>query len=308
MKTVLSIGIVLIFAVCASAQDQLKFDTPKQAAEALATAAANFDLAQLQKIFGPDGKDLVASGDAIQDKNRVAEFTAKAKVKLDAVVDPKNKNRATIVAGADDWPMPVPVVKKNGKWYFDSKIGHDEILRRHIGANELDAIQVCRGFVEAQKDYAADIHDNSGAHQYAQRIISTPGKQDGLYWKNADGTSGGPIGESVARAIEEGYTASSRSGYHGYFFKVLKGQGPSANLGEMDFVVDGLMIGGFALIAAPMEYRVTGVKTFMVSHDGIVYEKDLGPDTMNLAKQIDRFNPDKTWRRTDDEWPPDSLH
>ena len=307
MKTLLSIAIVLIFAVCASAQDQLKFDTPKQAAEALAAATANFDVDQLQKIFGPDGKDLVDSGDAVQDKNRASAFAAKAKVKLDAVVDPKNKNRATIVAGADDWPLPVPLVKKNGKWYFDSKSGHDEILRRHIGANELDAIQVCRGYVEAQKDYAADIHDNSGVHQYAQRIISTPGKQDGLYWKKADGTSGGPIGEVIARAIEEGYSPSSRSGYHGYFFKVLKGQGPAAHLGEMDFVVDGIMIGGFALIAAPMEYRVTGVKTFMVSHDGIVYEKDLGPDTLNLAKQIDRYNPDKTWRRTDDEWPPDSL-
>jgi hypothetical protein len=307
MKTVLSIAIVLMFAVCAGAQDQLTFDTPQKAAEALAAATANFDLDQLHKIFGPDGKDLVESGDAVQDKNRAEQFAAKAKVKIGAVLDAKNKNRATIVAGADDWPLTVPLVKKNGKWHFDSKSGREEVLRRHIGANELDAIQICRGFVEAQKDYAVDIHDNSGVNQYAQRIISTPGKQDGLFWKNADGTPGGPISETIARAIEEGYSPSAGSGYHGYYFKVLKGQGPAAHLGEMDFLVNGIMIGGFALIAAPIEYRVSGVKTFIVSHDGIVYQKDLGPDTLNIAKQIERFNPDKTWRRTDDEWPPDSL-
>ena len=182
---------------------------------------------------------------------------------------------------------------------------HDEILFRRIGTNELDAIQVCHGFVEAQKEYAQDIHDNSGVHQYAQKIFSTPGKQDGLYWKNADGTSGGPIGEPVAKAIEEGYSTSVRSGYHGYYFKILKGQGPAAPLGQLDYVIKGIMIGGFALVAVPAEYRVTGVKTFMVSNDGIVYQKDLGPDSLNIVKSMERYNPDKTWIRTNDQWSSD---
>ena len=182
--------------------------------------------------------------------------------------------------------------------------GANEILYRRIGANELDAIQVCRGFVEAEKEYAEQAHDDSGVSQYAQKIISTPGKRDGLYWKNEDGTSGGPIGENVARAIEEGYSSKTQP-YHGYFFKVLKGQGPAARLGLLDYVVDGIMIGGFALVAVPADYRVTGVKTFIVSYDGIVYEKDLGADSLKIFESMDRYNPDKTWHPTDDQWPAD---
>jgi hypothetical protein len=167
----------------------------------------------------------------------------------------------------------------------------------------LDAIQVCRGFVEAQKEYAILATEITGVAQYAQRIFSSPGKRDGLYWPKADGTPGGPISEAVARAIEEGYSPSTPSGYHGYYFHVLKGQGPAAPLGQMDYVMEGVMIGGFALMAVPVQYRVTGVKTLMVSYDGIVYQKDLGPDSLSIARKIDRYNPDSTWRRTDDEWP-----
>jgi hypothetical protein len=208
--------------------------------------------------------------------------------------------------GNDDWPFPIPIVKRSGKWLFDSKAGRDEILVRRIGANELDAIQVCRGFVEAQKEYAIRAAELTGVAQYAQRIFSSPGKRDGLYWSNADGTPGGPISEAIARAIEEGYSLSAPSGYHGYYFHVLKGQGPAAPLGQMDYVIDGVMIGGFALIAVPVQYRVTGVKTLMVSYDGIVYQKDLGLDSLSIARKIDRYNPDGTWRRTDDEWPQDT--
>jgi hypothetical protein len=207
--------------------------------------------------------------------------------------------------GDGDWPFPVPIVKQGQKWHFDDKEGHQEILFRRIGANELDAIQICRGFVEAQKEYALEVHDNSGVNQYAQKIFSTPGKHDGLYWQNEDGTPGGPISEPVARAIEEGYSARELTGYHGYYFKVLKGQGPAAPLGQLDYVVNGIMIGGFALVAVPAEYRVTGVKTFMVSYDGIVYQKDLGPDSLNIVKHMDRYDPNKTWQPTDDEWPPE---
>ena len=285
---------------------QMSFASPQEAATALIEAAANYDVPVLLQVFGPEGKDFVSSTDPVADKKYAQEFTAKARQKYTISLDPKNPARATILIGSDSWPVPVPLVKKGSAWYFDSKAGRKEILFRRIGENELDAIQICRGFVDAQKDYAAKVHDDSGIHQYAQRIISTSGKQDGLYWKNPDGSSGGPIAEAVAKAIEEGYSANPGSGYHGYYFKVLKGQGPAARLGRLDYVINGTMIGGFALLAIPAEYRVTGVQTFMVSYDGIVYEKDLGPDTVNLAKQIDLYNPDPTWHRSDDQWPSDA--
>jgi len=293
-------------ATAPAPQAQKTFGTPQQAADALIQAAGNDDLPALLEIFGPDGKDLVTSADQVQDKNRAEQFVARAKEKQAVMIDPKNKSRATLVVGNDAWPLPVPIVKKKGKWYFDSKAGHDEILFRRIGANELDAIQVCRGFVDAQLEYASEAHDDSGVHQYAQKIISTPGKRDGLVWRNEDGTLGGPVSENIVKAIEEGYTSKTQ-GYHGYYFKVLKGQGPAARLGQLDYVVNGIMIGGFALVAVPAEYRVTGVKTFIVSYDGIVYEKDNGPDSLKIAKEMDRYNPDKTWTRTDDEWPVDAV-
>src|SRR6185436_17433987 len=192
------------------------------------------------------------------------------------VLSPTNPARATLQVGRERWPLPVPLVRIAGQWYFDARAGRDEILFRRVGANELDAIEVCRGFVEAQKDYALDLHDDSRMHQYAQRIISAPGKQDGLYWKNGDGTDGGPISERVAKAIEEGYNVDVASAYHGYIFHVLKGQGPAAPRGELDYVIGGAMIGGFALIATPAEYGVTGVQSFIVNYDSIVYQKDLG--------------------------------
>jgi Protein of unknown function (DUF2950) len=282
---------------------QKLFDTPQQAAQALIQAAQSDDISALVEIFGPAGKDIVSSADPVRDKNLAEAFAAKAQEKNAVTIDPKRQTRAILSVGNEHWPFPVPIVKSGGKWHFDAKEGHDEILFRRIGANELDAIQVCRGFVEAQKEYALEVHDDSGVNQYAQKIFSTPGKRDGLYWKNEDGTPGGPISEAVARAIEEGYSAGERSGYHGYYFKILKGQGPAAPLGQLDYVIKGMMIGGFALVAVPAEYRVTGVKTFMVSYDGIVYQKDLGPDSLKIVKNMERYNPDKTWQRTDDEWP-----
>jgi len=285
---------------------QMSFSSPQEAAVALIQAAANYDVPVLLHIFGPEGKDLVSSADPVADKKYAETFSAKAREKYTISSDPKNPTRATILIGSDSWPVPVPLVKKGSTWFFDSKAGRNEILYRRIGENELDAIQVCRGFVEAQKEYAAEVHDDSGIHQYAQRIISTPGKRDGLFWKNPDGSSGGPIAEAVAKVIDEGYSANPGSGYHGYYFKVLKGQGPAARLGRLDYVINGAMIGGFALLVVPAEYRVTGVKTFMVSYDGIVYEKDLGLDTINVAKQIELYNPDSTWHRSDDQWPNDA--
>lgn len=270
------------------------FDTPEQAADAFIAAADTFDVAALEKILGPGQEDLVTSGDAVQDRKRAAEFAAHAREKKSVSIDPKDQGHATLIVGKEDWPAPIPIVKHGAKWSFDAAAGRDELLRRRIGGNELDAIEICRGYVEAQYDYAFEKRQGYEVNQFAQRIISTPGKHDGLAWRNADGTLGGPIGERIADAIEEGYTTKSQP-YHGYYFKVLKGQGPAAPHGAMDFVVKGVMIGGFALVAAPAEYGSTGIKTFIVSHSGVVYEKDLGPNTLEAFKKMQRFNPDKTW-------------
>jgi Protein of unknown function (DUF2950) len=285
---------------------QKEFDTPKQAADALIQVATNFDVAAAKEILGPDGEDIVASEDPVQDKNRAAEFANKANEKTSVEVDKKNPNHAILLVGKDDFPLPIPIVKQKGKWFFDTKVGREEILNRRVGANELNAIEICRGFVEAQHEYAQEKHDDSKVNQYAQRILSTPGKHDGLAWQNPDGTWGGPVGEEVAKALEEGYKAERGTPYHGYYFKVLKGQGPDAPMGEMDFMVGGAMIGGFALAAAPVEYRVTGVQTFMVGPDGVVYEKDLGPDTLKTFQSMDKYNPDKTWKVTEDDVEDDS--
>jgi hypothetical protein len=252
-------------------------------------------------MFGSDGEDLVSTPDPVQDKNQITAFAERAQKKNSVEIDPKEPHLATLLVGEEDWPLPIPLAKKGTKWYFDSKAGRDEILYRRIGTNELDAIQICRGYVEAQEEYASTVHDDSGINQYAQRIISTPGKQDGLAWRNPDGSAGGPVGEAVAKAIAEGY-ANKTEPYHGYYFKVLKGQGPAAPLGQLDYTIEGVMIGGFALVAWPAEYRVTGVQTFIVSYNGIVYQKDMGPDSAKIVAAMGRYNPDKTWRSTDDEW------
>ena len=293
-------------AAAASQPKQKEFDTPKEAADALVQVAANSDVAAAKEILGPDGEDLISSEDPVMDKNRAQEFAAKAKEKSSIEIDKKDRNRAILLVGNDDFPLPIPIVKRKGKWSFDTKVGREEILNRRVGANELNTIEICRGFVEAQHEYAMERHDGSKVNQYAQQILSTSGKHDGLAWQNPDGTWAGPVGEEVAKALAEGYSAQRGTPYHGYYFKVLKGQGPAAPGGEMDFMVGGAMIGGFALAAAPAEYRVTGVMTFIVGPDGVVYEKDLGPDTLKTLQSMDRYNPDKTWKVTEDDVEDDS--
>jgi hypothetical protein len=278
----------------ASAAGPETFDTPEKAADAIIEAARNFDVPRIERIFGPGGDDIVMTGETGQDRELAEAFAAKAAEKKTVSLDPQTRNRAFLVVGNDDWPFPVPIVKKNNRWFFDAKAGRQEILYRRVGRNELDAIQICHGYVDAQHEYALEKREGYNVNQYAQRIISTPGKQDGLAWRNADGSWDGPIGEKIAEAIEQGYT-NKASPYHGYFFKVLKGQGPAAPLGEMNYVIEGVMIGGFALLASPAEYGVTGVKSFMVSQDGVVYEKDLGPSTLDIFAKTELFNPDKTW-------------
>jgi len=276
------------------------FATPQAAADTLVKAAANFDVAALGRIFGPDGRDIVFSGEFPQDRKHAADFAQAAQEKLSVSIDPNTANRAFVLIGNEDWPFTVPLVKKTEKWSFDSKAGREELRARRIGADELDAIQICHGYVEAQTTYALQPREGYDVNQYAQRIISTPGTQDGLAWQNSDGAWAGPIGEKIAQAIEQGYDLKAEP-YHGYFFKILKGQGPAAPLGQLDFVVKGVMIGGFALVAAPAEYGVTGVQTFIVSQDGVVYQQDFGPNTIDEFSKMELFNPDDSWTPVPDQ-------
>ena len=276
------------------------FESPRSAADALVKAAGDFDQVALTRIFGPDGKDIVFTGELPLDRSHALNFVQEAQEKLEVSVDPNTSNRAFLLVGNENWPFPVPLVKKGEKWSFDSKAGREELLYRRIGANELDAIQICHGYVEAQALYAFKPRQGYDVNQYAQRIISTAGTQDGLAWQNSDGTWSGPIGEKIAQAIEQGYDLKSEP-YHGYFFKILKGQGPAAPLGQMDFVVKGVMIGGFALVAAPAEYGITGLQTFIVSHDGVVYQKDFGIKTLDEFSKMELFNPDDSWTPVPDQ-------
>jgi hypothetical protein len=292
-----SLAAALLVAATAAtpAVKQKVFPTPDAAAQELVAAAEKFDVEALKQILGPEGVDLVVTEDQVMSKNQAAEFAAIAREKMQIVVDPKNPKTATMVLGNEDWPAPIPVIRKKTGWVFDTKTGRKEILYRRVGRNELDAIEVCRGFVEAQDEYALTRPNGGTIAEYAQKIISTPGKKDGLAWQNPDGSWGGPVGEGVARVIAEGYSSKTQP-YHGYHFKVLKGQGPAAPLGTMDYVIKGAMIGGFALAAAPSDYAVTGVKSFIVSQDGVVYERDFGDDTAEWFKSAVVFNPDAKWK------------
>ena len=290
----------LLLAIGASGQvrklDSKAFSSPDEAATAIITAASTYDETALKEILGPNSFDIIHTGEPAADKQTAMDFAALGNTAKKISYDPRNKTRASLLVGENDWPFPVPLVKQGKSWYFDTNAGRREILYRRIGNNELTAIEIMRGYVEAQQEYSLTKHDGALVNQYAQRLISTPGKQDGLAWQNADGTWGGTIGERAAKELEKSYTYSDKpQPFHGYYFKILKGQGPAAPLGEMDFMVKGAMIGGFALLAVPSFYQLTGVKSFMVSHDGVVYEKDLGPDSIEIGKAMDKYNPDKTW-------------
>jgi hypothetical protein len=270
------------------------FATATEAASALIEAAEKNDQAALTEILGADSYDIIHTGEPVREREVLKEFADQARMKTNIATQRGNSRRAILQIGEDNWPFAVPMVKVGSTWSFDTRAGREELLYRRIGGNELTAIEVSRGYVVAQNDYALLKHGSSGVNQYAQQIIAPAGTEDGLAWRKADGTWDGPIGEQIAAAVARGYTTRTEP-YHGYFFKVLKGQGPAAPLGQLDYVIKDVMIGGFALIAIPAQYRLTGVQTFIVSQDGVVYQKDLGPKTADLAGAIDRFNPDKTW-------------
>lgn len=294
LAAMMSIATASAFAQTTGVPKGKAFASADEAADALIAAAGSFDTAALLAILGPDSQDIIQTTDPVEGRKNATEFVEQAKSKKTVAVDKRNRTRAFLSVGEESWPFPVPIVKRGAGWYFDTAAGRQEILLRRIGRNELDAISISRGYVEAQHEYALTRHDDAVVNQYAQKIISTPGKKDGLAWQNADGTWSGTVGESAAKALQESYTGKNAP-FRGYFYKVITKQGSAAPLGALDYVQKGAMIGGFALIAYPAVYRVTGVKTFMVSHDGVVYEKDLGPKTSELAATIDQFNPDRTW-------------
>jgi len=276
------------------------FATPEEAVKALVAAAGNNDTAAMLRLFGPEGKDIVDSGDAAEDKAMRAEFAANAAQKTEIHPEHGNPNRMTLLTGSNQWPMPVPLVRKNGRWMFDAAEGRIEILARRVGRNEITAIEVCRGYVEAQMQYAAHDQDKNGILEYAQKIISAPGKKDGLYWEGEPDSLAPKAFADAAAALMQAQ-GKKPVPYHGYFFHILKAQGPDAPGGAMDYVVKGVMMGGFAMVAWPADYAVSGVKTFIVNHTGVVYEKDLGSATAATARQMTRFNPDKTWKKVEGE-------
>jgi len=278
----------------AAGETQQTFATPQAAIQATIEASAHNDTAALRRIFGPEGKDIVESGDPVQDKKDRTEFADLAHEKLQVNQDPANPNRATFSVGSEEWLFPIPLVQKDGKWRFDSATGAIQVLAHRVGENELNAIELCRGFVEAQLEYATTVHDGGGLLEYAQKFMSTSGQQDGLYWERVPESL---VPKSFAAAAsDEDVTAKP---YYGYYFRILKAQGADASGGALNYVVNGRMIGGFAMIAWPAEYGASGVKTFIVSHHGIIYEQDLGPDTTATAKAITSFNPGPSWHEVE---------
>lgn len=280
----------------AQTEGQKVFTTSQEAVEALIGAVRAGDSAQLQAILGPGSEEIISSGDDVADKSGRDRFVEKYEAKHS--LTESSPNQRILSVGKDSWPLPIPLVKANGKWYFDGAAGKEEILYRRIGRNELGAIQVCKGVVAAQRDYAAAGHDGNPAGSFAQRFISAPGKQNGLFWEAPEGDPPSPAGPFLARASAEGYdTSGQRTPYHGYYYRLLKAQGSSAKGGAKSYVVDGKMTGGFALIAFPAEYRSSGVMTFLVNQSGVLYQRDLGEKTADIASKITEYDPDKNWKR-----------
>jgi hypothetical protein len=301
-RALVSLTIALLFCAAAStARAQQAFKTPDEAAAALVAAARAGDMKALVSVLGPDGRAIVSSGDEVADEATRQKFVAAYDAKHR--ITKEGDDKAIMIIGADDFPLPIPLARKGDTWRFDTAAGRDEILFRRIGANELSAIQACLAYVDAQNEYAEKDRTSAGVNTYAQRIISRPGKKDGLYWPSAQGEEESPLGELVAQATQQGYRAKGGEGrtpYHGYYFKILTQQGPAAAGGAFDYVVGGKMIGGFALVAYPAEYRNSGVQTFLVNHAGTVFQKDLGPDTARIAERMASFNPDQTWQKVSD--------
>ncbi len=285
-----------------AAQTQQKtFASPEDAVKALIDAAKAGNQEELMAIFGPSAREVLSSGDPVVDKQTREQFVSAYDDKHGLV--PDSDGKVTLQIGKEDWPFPIPIVKKNQQWVFDTKKGKEELINRRIGRNELNTIQTCLAYVDAQREYAGKDRDGDGLFEYAQKFVSTPGAKDGLYWEAKPGEEESPFGDLFARATREGYKKRDEkpTPYHGYLFKILKAQGKNAPGGAYDYVVRGRMIGGFALVAHPAKYGISGVMTFIVNHDGIVYQKIFGKDTAKIAQAMKLFNPDKTWKKVESQ-------
>lgn len=293
-RTVLP-GLTTLALLTSASQAQQVFSSPEDAAAALAAAVKSGSSSAIEKVLGKDAEDIVASGDEVADAETLKRFTAAYDARHS--IKAEGDKKATMILGNDDFPFPIPLYKIKSGWEFDAAEGRREILYRRIGRNELDAIQTCLAYVDAQNEYA-EKDRGEGAGVYAQRVVSSPGKKDGLFWRD-DGEPS-PLGEFAAEASSEGYKLEGKGApYHGYYFRILKGQGSDAPGGALNYVVKGKMIGGFALIAYPAEYGNSGVMTFMVNHAGTVYQKDFGKRTDFIARRIIQFDPDQTWKKAD---------
>jgi Protein of unknown function (DUF2950) len=292
---VVAAGATLIL-LTSVASAQRKFETADQAASALALAIKSDSKSDVLRVLGRAGDDIINSGDEVSDAEARQKFVAAYDAKHSVVIE---GDKAFLLLGSDDFPFPIPIRHQNGGWKFDTAAGRLEILYRRIGRNELDAIQTCLAYVDAQMEYAEKDRTGAGTGIYAQHIVSTAGKKDGLYWPSSGGDES-PLGELAAKASAEGYSAGAgRAPYHGYYYRILTQQGPNAPGGALNYVVRGKMIGGFALLAYPAEYGNSGVMTFLVNHSGTVYQKDLGDYTTTLAKRMMWFDPDQTWKKVD---------
>lgn len=295
--------IVLALSACATAQmprgPEQVFSTPDQALDAFVSATRSDDKAELQKILGPNAADLITSGDPVADETGRERFLTAYDTAHE--LESEGEDEMVLEIGVEEWPLPIPLVRVEDGWQWNTEVGREEILNRRIGRNELSVIEVSRAYVEAQHDYAAMHRGSKGKPVYAQKFNSTKGKHDGLYWSAAPGKTESPLGPLVAEARAEGYEEGGkvhfrREPFHGYYFKILKQQGPNAPGGAKSYIHRGRMTGGFALLAFPAQYGDSGIMTFMVDQTGIVYEKNLGPDTAQIAATITQYDPDKSWK------------
>jgi len=303
----LSLAVLPLVLACCSASEpppvfdmdkfQQTFSSPKQAMDTLIAANRKDDKDALLKIFGPQASELLNSGDPVADKESRKRFVAA----YDAGhrLESNGSNEEIMVVGREEWPAPIPIVKRDGRWYFDTEVGEQEIINRRIGHNELSVIKTCKAYVQAQKEFAAGHPLGKGHFEYAQKIFSTPGKHDGLYWPVKSGEKESPLGPLIAEAQEEGYlsTPHRHQPYHGYYYKILRQQGPHAKGGTKPYIVKGHMTGGFALLAFPAKYGDSGIMTFIVNQNGVVYQQDLGDNTPEAVKNITEFDPDGDWKR-----------
>jgi hypothetical protein len=299
-----TIPLALVLLAAQGCATQATFDSADKAVDSLVAAARAGDVGQLKKVLGPESDEIISSGDPVADKTLLENFLKAYDEKHQTV--PGADGSMTLVVGKSDWPMPIPIVQEAGKWRFDTAAGKEEILNRRIGRNELDAIQSCLAILDAQREYVSADRDANGLCEYAARFISEPGKKNGLYWPTQEGEPPSPLGPLAAEAAEEGYkggppAAGPPRAYHGYRFRILTSQGASAPGGALDYMVGGKLIGGFAVVAWPADYGNSGIMTFIMNHDGIVYQRDLGEDTANVAVSMKSYDPGPEWKKAEQE-------